>query len=337
MVTRETFYDYASGNPFVDLQSLNDEILMNPHSPSFNADTSQKVINKTKDLIAELFGCNTSEIIFTSGASESNALALQIPFECDKYCHASIKNNLNRVDYSPYKAVSLVDGYFGMIQPIYKASHIDITQGIQEFVDLYKFKELDKCETISFDGSKIGAMQGIGVLLVKDDFKDNIKPFIYGKQQDGKRGGTLNTLAIKSLYNALLNVQKGYLFKECIVTTDLWEEFRKLNISVYESINMVIFDMTKCDFLKQYNSETIMHLIEMNTGIICGIGSACDGKNKNEVYESFFGNDYKVLRFSIDRYYKHTKTMGRVALKKILEELKSIKKSEELGVENNEM
>ena len=209
MITRKTFFDYASGDPFADLQSLDNEVLMNPHSPSFNADSSRKVITKTKDLIVKLFGCDKDDIIFTSGASESNSLALQIPFECDEYCHASIKNNPNRIYSSPYKAVSLVDGYFGMIHPINKATHIDITQGIQEFVENYKFKELSSCKTISFDGSKIGAMQGAGVLLVKDDFKDNIKPFIYGKQQGRKRGGTLNTLAIKSLYNALITGEES--------------------------------------------------------------------------------------------------------------------------------
>ena len=324
--TRENFFDYASGNPFVECYGdLENMVIRNPHTPSFYASAERSVVSNTKELISEMFGCETDEIIFTSGASESNALALQTPFECSDFCHASIKENPNKVEYSPYKAVSLVDGYMGMLHSVTDATHIDITQGIQEFVNHYKFNELPCCETIAFSGSKIGALQGIGVLIVRRDVKRHLKPLIYGKQQDGLRGGTLNVLGIESLYHALLKVKGGYKDKEEIINANQKLKLYQLGVNVYETINILLLDLSNAEYLKGHDSETIMHDMELNANVICGIGSACDGKSKNTIYEKYFGKDYKILRFSIDRYYENMKAMKEQAIDRIIAELERIK------------
>ena len=329
-ITRENFFDYASGNPFIkSYGDLENTVIGNPHTSSFSTDRERNIVNNTKELISELFGCETDEIIFTSGASESNALALQTPFECSDFCHSSIKENPYRVDFSPYKAVSLVDGYMGMLHSVVNATHIDITQGIQEFISNYKFNELPCCETISFSGTKIGAIQGSGVLIVRRDVKRHLKPLIYGKQQDGLRGGTLNVLAIESLYCALLKAGNGYKYNEQIINVEQKLKLYKMGVYTYETTNILLLDLSNAEFLKGYDSETIMHLMEMNANVICGIGSACDGKSKNIIYEKYFGKDYKVLRFSIDRYYGDMQYYTEKAIDRIITELERIKENGE--------
>jgi cysteine sulfinate desulfinase/cysteine desulfurase-like protein len=185
-VNRETFFDYASGNPFFKIDLKEIENLGNPSASYFAVSDLVGMIRDTKELIKELFGCdNEDEIIFTSGASESNSLALQEPFECSIYNHASIKENPNRIDYSPYKAVTLVDSELGKRHNVRNATHIDATQGVDLFINkAYAFKDL-KANTLSFSGYKIGALQGIGVLIVKKDYFKKLKPIIMENNKMG--------------------------------------------------------------------------------------------------------------------------------------------------------
>lgn len=323
MIDRETFFDYASGNPFFKIDLKDIEYLGNPSASYFVVNDLVEMIRDTKDLIKELFGCNSDdEIIFTSGASESNSLALQEPFECSIYNHASIKENPNRVDYSPYKAVTLIDSELGKIHDIQNASHVDVTQAVDLFINKdYSFKDL-KANTLSFSGYKIGALQGIGVLIVKKDYFKKLKPLIHGKQQSGLRGGTLNTLGILSLKKALefrkINKPIYCLMSTYIIPYTIMSKFRRYGVEIvdYEKTNIALLNFTNCELTKNYDIESLMHIFEI-FGVVCGIGSACNGNNKSEVYTKTFGENYKIIRFSIDRYENSGSEVYK-ALNKIL-------------------
>ena len=322
MINRENFFDYASGNPFFKIDLKDIECLGNPSASYFAVNDLVEMIRDTKDLIKELFGCNNDdEIIFTSGASESNSLALQEPFECSIYNHASIKENPHRVNYSPYKAVTLVDSELGKMHDIHDASHIDVTQAVDLFINKdYSFKDL-KANTLSFSGYKIGALQGIGVLIVKKDYFKKLKPLIYGKQQNGLRGGTLNTLGILSLKRALEFRKKynpTYFMREYVIPYTSMAKFKDYGVEIvdYEKTNIALLNFTNCELVKNYDVESLMHIFEL-FGVICGIGSACNGNDKSEVYTKEFGENYKIIRFSIDRYENSGSEVYK-ALNKIL-------------------
>lgn len=318
---KKTFFDYASGNPFFKINLKDIDNLGNPSASYFEVNDLVEMIRDTKELIKELFGCNDDdEIIFTSGASESNSLALQEPFECSIYNHASIKENPKRVDYSPYKATTLVDSELGKIHNIKNATHIDATQGVDLFIDkAYTFKDL-KANTLSFSGYKIGALQGIGVLIVKKDYFKKLKPIIYGKQQNGLRGGTLNTLGILSLKEALefRKTHKPNINRDNVLPYKLRQDFREYGVATidYPKTNIALLDFTNCKITKNYDAESLMHIFEL-LGIIVGIGSACNGNNKSEVYTKAFGDDHKIIRFSIDKYESTSDDIYN-ALEKIL-------------------
>lgn len=323
-MNKKTFFDYASGNPFFKIKLKDIDNLGNPSASYFEVNDLVEMIRDTKELIKELFGCNDDdEIIFTSGASESNSLALQEPFQCSIYNHASIKENPNRIDYSPYKAVTLVDSELGKIHNIKNATHIDATQAVDLFIDkAYSFKDL-KANTLSFSGYKIGALQGIGVLIVKKDYFKKLKPIIYGKQQNGLRGGTLNTLGILSLKEAL-EFRKTHLPNLIInvLPYKLRRDFKEYGVETidYPDTNIALLDFTNCKITKNYDTESLMHIFEL-LGVIVGIGSACNGNNKSEVYTKVFGDDYKIIRFSIDKYESTFDDIYN-ALEKILEFLR---------------
>lgn len=330
-MNRETFFDYASGNPFFKIDLKEIENLGNPSASYFSVNGLVEMIRDTKELIKELFNCNSDdEIIFTSGASESNSLALQEPFECSIYNHASIKENPNRVDYSPYKAVTLVDSELGKVHDIHNASHIDVTQAVDLFINKdYSFKDL-KANTLSFSGYKIGALQGIGVLIIKKDYFKKLKPLIYGKQQNGLRGGTLNTLGILSLKKALefrKTNKPTYFMQNYVIPYTFMSKLEDYGVEIvdYEKTNIALLNFTNCEITKNYDTESLMHIFEI-LGVIVGIGSACNGNNKSEVYAKTFGENYKIIRFSIDRYENYGKEVYK-ALQTILDFLEREKQT----------
>lgn len=330
IMNKETFFDYASGNPFFKIDLKDIECLGNPSASYFAVSDLVGMIRDTKELIKELFGCDSEdEIIFTSGASESNSLALQEPFECSIYNHASIKENPNRIDYSPYKAVTLIDSELGKIHDIHNATHVDVTQAVDLFINKnYSFKDL-KANTLSFSGYKIGALQGIGVLIVKRDYFKKLKPIIYGKQQNGLRGGTLNTLGILSLKKALefRKTHKPKMTTDNVLQYELRQKFKEYGVETidYKRTNIALLDFTNCELTKNYDVESLMHIFEI-LGVIVGIGSACNGNNKSEVYTKAFGDNYKIIRFSIDRYENDGKDVYK-ALQKILDFLEREKQT----------
>lgn len=331
-MNRETFFDYASGNPFFKINLKEIEDLGNPSASYFAVNNLVEMIRDTKELIKELFDCdNEDEIIFTSGASESNSLALQEPFECSIYNHASIKENPNRIDYSPYKAVTLIDSELGKVHDIHNASHIDVTQAVDLFINKdYSFKNL-KANTLSFSGYKIGALQGIGVLIIKKDYFKKLKPIIYGKQQNGLRGGTLNTLGILSLKKALefrKTHNYNYFTPDSVIPLLFVSKFKKYGVEIIDEpiTNIALLNFTNCGITKNYDTESLMHIFEI-LGVIVGIGSACNGNNKSEVYTKTFGDNYKIIRFSIDRYENNGKEVYK-ALQTILDFLEKEKQTD---------
>src|ERR1039458_4721443 len=86
------FLDYNSTSP-VDPRVIEamrpyfQEHYGNPSSPHQYGRMAGRAIEKSRDQIASLFRVNANEIVFTSGGTEANNLALIGPFQCSQKRH----------------------------------------------------------------------------------------------------------------------------------------------------------------------------------------------------------------------------------------------------------
>lgn len=287
------------------------ELFYNPSSFYELSTYNKYVIEKTREKIAKIINCSQEEIIFTSGASESNSLAIdgflkaneQFSVVSTNIEHDSIMMNPNITgfiecnkngfcepsNFSGYNntlfACQLVNNQIGTIQPIIDISEqvhkdgnylfVDATTGFGHIpIDV----EVLGIDMMSFTSHKMGGIVGVGCLYVKKGI--NIKPIIYGHQEESLRGGTYNALAIKCFGLALDQID----YKNEIVTKskrnfliDKLLEIDGVHLNgsrekrLCSNVNIRIDNVS-------VDSQQLVSLLDMN-GFMISAGSACDSGN----------------------------------------------------------
>ena len=300
---------------------------------SLYASNVKNKIDKCRENIAKFIGAKPDEIIFTSGASESNSMAIRgwveqtdfdnrekdtldvnLPYVFTTPIeHKSILSVLDSSELLCFRHMCMVDNdgavildslenllktyegedilvtihmannEIGTIQPIKKISelvhsyggvlHVDATQAISHIPIDVEALEIDM---MSCSGHKISpVLRGIGFLYKRNGI--NIKPLIYGVQENGLRGGTENTYGIIGLSKALeycdvsectvgkLRDKRDYL------TTMLKHKFGcKVNGSEMRLPNNV-----NVTFSQNVSGENLLHILDMS-GVVVSAGSACN-------------------------------------------------------------
>lgn len=214
----------------------------NPSSSNEESINLRRDIESCRIKVANLINADPEEIYFTSGATESCAIAIDgfLKENEDYYAvssnieHAAIVNNpnvckfvecnnLGIIDPSEWNDVDdiswllcfmLVNNEIGTIQPIKQISEYAHRNNSVLFSDLtaaigkipIDVKDLG-IDIACFSGHKIGALKGVGVLYVNKDVK--VSGISYGHQENGVRAGTYNYLAIKSLELAVDEIDLG--------------------------------------------------------------------------------------------------------------------------------
>ncbi len=170
---------------------------------------SMNKIEEARELLAKLINADPSEIIFTSGASESNNTVIRT-FEGHKILtspleHHSIIEAVRVLggDEKPalysYMLANNEIGEFLPIADVVKKAHkeggfvhSDLTQVLGKLPIDVKALDLDYA---TFSAHKIGGPIGVGALYVKNGVP--FKPLIIGGNQEKKRRGTTyNTVGI---------------------------------------------------------------------------------------------------------------------------------------------
>lgn len=129
-------------------------------------------------------------------------------------------------------------------------------------------------DILTFSGHKLHALKGIGVLWKKNGA--NLKPLVYGSQEQGLIGGTENVLGIASLgraveeynYSSITSASRDYVY-DYIVKNILDSYLVGASI---KSGNRLPHNLYMC--FKNIEGESLMILLDMN-GIQVSIGSAC--------------------------------------------------------------
>lgn len=236
------YMDYAAAEPVCEkAQDYVVQALARFYNPSSAYDPSQYnrlVMENVREKIAKQINCKPEEIIFTSGASESNSLgvdgllranpdmiAYSTPIE-----HASIVDNPHVRPYldvdsqgfvdldklermvkgSPRKQLYVVghaNNVIGTIQDIEKIGSIIGEDGYffvdaaQTFMKLPIDVQKMNIDLLSVSAGKFGGIRGTGFLYVREGI--DLLPLIYGTQEENKRGGTYFDLGIGAMGAAM--------------------------------------------------------------------------------------------------------------------------------------
>jgi cysteine desulfurase len=231
-----TYLDHAASAP------LRPEALeaMLPHLQGPGANPSsvhplglaaREAIEKARNQVAALINADPAEVIFTSGATEANNLALRGVISANNIKRAVVSNiehpsvsetfaasahqGLEVVLSAPEAIASHASGAglvscmwvnneVGTIQPILEIAaalgtlksrplfHVDAVQAAVAMPIDFRKSGID---LLTLSAHKIGGPQGVGALVVRKGVK--IEPLVYGGgQESGRRSGTENVAGI---------------------------------------------------------------------------------------------------------------------------------------------
>ena len=215
---------------------------------------ARKILEDARRHIARTIGTKQEEVVFTSGASEANTMALRgySQMGSDVWVsaveHASVYNVVDEPKVLPVDSVGLIcleslelrlrkkapdqrvavcvmaaNNETGVIQPIQKISQLCKTYNAWFHCDAVQalgrftldFKTLES-DTLVVSAHKIGGPIGIGALIVKEGLQ--ISPLIRGAGQErGRRAGTQNHVLAAGFSAAL----------DCVMKED-WASIRLL-------------------------------------------------------------------------------------------------------------
>ena len=310
------YLDYAATTPLKKevkdyIISLLD-IYQNPSSLYQSGINVKQIISNARNNVAKFINANPEDIIFTSGGSASNTLAIK--GYCDKnecmvlyspIIHKSILkcvenlryklplkvNNQGFIDIQDLKeclsinsmkklvVISYADSEIGTIQDVYKIVKLVHFYNAKIYIDCtgsIPTIPLDvkslDCDFAGFSAHKLGALKGTGVLYKKSDIE--LSPLIYGSQEQGLFGGTENVFGIASLSKAVENYDYPSITSK---NRDYVCNYIMHNISDTYLIgadleHRLSHNLYVC--FKDIQGESLMTLLDMND-IQVSTGSAC--------------------------------------------------------------
>ena len=199
----------------------------NPSSVHGDGRTARRVVEDARDCLAGLFGADAASVVFTSGGTEANALALtggrrllvsdvehasvldargdaeRIPVDGDGVVDVEALDEMLAASGEPaVVSVMLANNETGVIQSVPAVVEVARRHGAQVHCDAVQaaakvdvdVRDLG-ADAVSLSAHKLGGPKGVGALIVIDD--DLGAPMLRGGGQErGRRAGTKNVPGI---------------------------------------------------------------------------------------------------------------------------------------------
>ena len=321
---KKIYFDYAATS--IKRKKILEDILEkadlfdgNPDSShSFGRD-AKKILEESRKAIAKSIGAMPSQIIFTSGASESNNTVLSA-FKNEKIIttnieHDSIENTYNPentilieasqegisldqikekiTDEVKLVSVMMVNNEMGLIMPIKEIGEYLKEKDIYFHVDCvqaYGHLDIDvdamNIDFLSISGHKIGGINGFGVLFARENLPSFIKG---GEQEKYRRAGTSFVMGAYSMAKSFpymieerekIKDLKGYLLESLGKSKINYEINGNPGNTVDHIVNSYFKDY-KADFLLTYLD---MHGIAVSAGSACRAGAVIPSKVVERIY-----------------------------------------------------
>lgn len=208
------YLDYAATSPLLPevikaMHEAEQKYFANASALHTPGHLAMNRIENARELLAQIINADPSEIIFTSGASESNNTVIRTfeghkivtsPLEHHSIIEAAkvLSGSKKPTLYSYMLANNEIGEFFPITDVVKKAHkegsfvHSDLTQVLGKLPIDVKALDLDYA---TFSAHKIGGPIGVGALYVKNGVP--FKPLIIGGNQEKKRRGTTyNTVGI---------------------------------------------------------------------------------------------------------------------------------------------
>lgn len=310
------YLDNASTTPLT--QEVKDyiisllDIYQNPSSMYQSGVNVKQIISNVRNNVAKFIDANPENIIFTSGGSASNTLAIKgytnknkcmvlyspivhksiikcveslrykIPLKVDNQGFIDmqdLKESLSINSMKKLVVIGYADSEIGTIQDVYRIVKLAHFYNAKVYIDctgsiptIPVDVQSLDCDIVGFSAHKLGALKGTGVLYKKFDIE--LEPLIYGSQEQGLFGGTENIIGIASLGKSVEN----YDYSSTAITSRNY-------VSDYIIHNIPDAYLVGADFghrlsnnlyicFKGIQGESLMTLLDMNN-IQVSTGSAC--------------------------------------------------------------
>ena len=204
---------------------------------------ARRIVEDAREQVAVLVGADPAGVIFTSGGTEANALALaglgrprvlasaiehpsvlraaaeieQIPVDWRGVVELdALDKMLEQNDEPALVSLMLVNNETGVVQPVAQAAHIAHEYGAFIHCDAVQAAgrvEIDmdalEVDALSLSAHKLGGPMGVGALVLADA-RDEIIPLLHGGAQEGRRrAGTENVAGIAGFGAAVAVARQG--------------------------------------------------------------------------------------------------------------------------------
>ena len=219
----------------------------NPSSVHGSGRTARRLVEDARDAVAALVGAEPAWVVFTSGGTEANNLALRAlpkraPILCSAVEHASVLSVMDGIveipvdgdgvvdldaleallageDTPALVSVMLANNETGVLQPVADVAalahehgaliHCDAVQAAGKMA--IDFRTLG-CDLMSLSAHKIGGPSGVGALVVTSGVEGDLAliPMLRGGVQErGRRAGTENVPGIAGFGAAARAAREG--------------------------------------------------------------------------------------------------------------------------------
>ena len=262
--------------------------LGNPSSIHAEGRAAKSLVERAREQISEAFGAGSSEVIFTSGATEAAKLALNNrKISCSALEHPCVLSNCDNnlalskkgqvlVDDPAHASIQSANSETGIIQKIH--SGIYLTDFVQSFGKIPTAFDWSGCKRGMLSAHKIGGPKGVGALVVKkgEDVQDL---FMGGGQESGRRSGTENIVGIAGFGAAAVRAQKD-------LQAGVWERVFHLRNLLEEGLEAITSEAifigqdldrlpnTCCVIVPGWIGETAVMQMDI-AGFAISSGSAC--------------------------------------------------------------
>lgn len=257
----------------------------NPSSIHSEGTKAKRLLEEAREKIASCIHAEPDEIIFTSGGTESNNLALNgANLVVSNIEHHSILNNrhlitkanesgvclptyletilehtftkyLTRYDSPNICSVMLVNNEIGTIQPIKELASVAHKHDYLFHTDAVAacgympidVKELD-IDAMSIAGHKFGAPKGIGALYIKKEVQDEFPAIFYGGSQEfGIRPGTENVIGAYAMAVALESMT--VLYNRYSIEFDKMKQYIEQSVLSISNSYINCYDSPRCNHI----------------------------------------------------------------------------------------
>lgn len=303
------YFDAAAGTPPhpAVIEAIASAPHGNPNSLHNSGRAARMAIERVRSELAAFVGVPATDIIFTSGGTESNNIALHSYTNIvrEPWSHAStdVPHSGEGAKGIPVRVIDLVNHETGSIcrelkRPSGGRLHVDACQALGK-ID-FKTLDLSEVDTMSFTAHKLNGPCGIGALYVRGRA---VEPLMFGGHQEhGLRPGSENVAAIVGFGAALKLNRTGSQHRE--IDEYLCRELPSLGLIVNrrgETSGYIVHTTLPVGF---NNVDIVAQMSAL--GVEIGTGSACKSNEENTtVYETLGIHPFPVkrsLRFSYDSF-----------------------------------